>query len=144
MFGYELINEGQCLTGRWEERRAWIAEMSNYLRSLDQDHMIASGEWAYRSGGAAERREWLTDNALPNIDYCDVHHYPKADDDSFVDSPSALNDFIRNRVAAAYSLKKPLVFGEFGIGPEDYKGVSEVDWYRAYFEHAARNGAAGA
>ena len=144
IFGYELINEGQCLTGRWEERRAWIAEMSNYLRSLDQDHMIASGEWAYRSGGAAERREWLTDNALPNIDYCDVHHYPKADDDSFVDSPSALNDFIRNRVAAAYSLKKPLVFGEFGIGPEDYKGVSEVDWYRAYFEHTARNGAAGA
>src|SRR5256884_699476 len=23
IFGYELINEAQCLTGRWQERRAW-------------------------------------------------------------------------------------------------------------------------
>ena len=39
IFGYELINEGKCLTGRWEERRAWIAEMSAYLKSLDPNHM---------------------------------------------------------------------------------------------------------
>ncbi|HEX3084573.1 MAG TPA: cellulase family glycosylhydrolase, partial [Pyrinomonadaceae bacterium] len=142
IFGYELVNEAQCLAGRWDERRAWIAEMSTYLRSLDPDHMIAPGEWGYRS--AAERREWLADHALPNIDYCDVHNYPKDDKDVVVDSPKALNEFIENRVAAAYSLKKPLVFGEFGIGPEGYNGTSEVDWYRAYFEHAARNGAGGA
>ncbi|HEU5237362.1 MAG TPA: hypothetical protein VFU37_09490, partial [Pyrinomonadaceae bacterium] len=67
IFGYELINEGQCLTGRWEERRAWFNEMSNYLRSLDPDHLIAPGDWGYRS--AAERREWLQDHMLPNIDY---------------------------------------------------------------------------
>jgi mannan endo-1,4-beta-mannosidase len=142
IFGYELINEAQCLTGRWEERRAWISEMSNYLRSLDPDHMIAPGDWGYRT--AAERREWLADHLLPNIDYCDVHHYPKSDSDLLVDSPRALNEFIENRVAAAYSIKKPLVFGEFGIGPEAYNGVSELDWYRAYFDHAARNGAGGA
>jgi len=47
-------------------------------------------------------------------------------------------------VAAAYSIKKPLVFGEFGMGPEGYNGASEIDWYRAYFEDAARNGAGGA
>ena len=142
IFGYELINEGQCLTGRWEEQRAWIAEMSNYLRSLDPDHMIAPGVWGYRL--AAERREWLADHALPNIDYCDVHNYPKDDHDVGVDSPKALNEFIENRVAAAYSLKKPLVFGEFGIGPEGYNGTSEIDWYRAYLDYAARNGAGGA
>src|SRR6266699_1444294 len=32
IFGWELINEGQCGTGRWEERRAWFAEMSSDLR----------------------------------------------------------------------------------------------------------------
>jgi mannan endo-1,4-beta-mannosidase len=142
IFGYELINEAQCLTGRWEERRSWLSEMSGYLRALDPDHMIAPGEWGYRS--AAERREWLADHALANIDYCDAHNYPKDDKDSFVDSPRALNEFIQNRVAAAYSIKKPLVFGEFGIGPEGYNGTSEIDWYRAYFENAARDGAGGA
>jgi mannan endo-1,4-beta-mannosidase len=142
IFGYELINEGQCLTGRWEERRAWLNEMSNYLRSLDPDHLIAPGDWGYRS--AAERREWLQDHMLPNIDYCDVHHYPINDGDVFVDSPKALGEFIENRVAAAHSIRKPVVFGEFGMSREGYKGTSQIDWYRAYFDHTAREGAGGA
>lgn len=142
IFGYELLNEAQCVTGRWEERRAWIAEMSSYLKSLDPSHLIAPGDWGYRS--AAERREWLKDHALPNIDYCDVHHYPINDGDLFVTSTEALRDFVADRVAAAYSLKKPLVFGEFGMGPEGYKGISEIDWYRSYFDHTAREGAGGA
>jgi hypothetical protein len=142
IFGYELINEGQCLIGRWAERRAWLAEMSTFLKSLDPDHLIATGEWGYRS--AAERREWLADQSLPNIDYCDVHNYPRDDSDSFVDSPKALEQFIDNRVAAAYSIRKPLVFGEFGIAPEGYKGFTQIDWYRAYFEQTARAGVSGA
>src|SRR5215468_7204493 len=38
IFGYELINEGKCLTGRWDARRTWVAEMSGYLKSLDPNH----------------------------------------------------------------------------------------------------------
>src|SRR5215813_2457915 len=142
IFGYELINEGKCLTGRWEERRAWIAEMSAYLKSLDPNHMIAPGVWGYRT--AAERREWMKDHALPGIDYCDVHNYPRDDHDSLVDSPQALGEFIANRVAAAAAVNKPLVFGEFGMSPDGFNGATELDWYRAYFEHTARDGAGGA
>ncbi|MDX6384620.1 MAG: mannan endo,4-beta-mannosidase, partial [Blastocatellia bacterium] len=142
IFGYELMNEAQSLTGRWDERRAWMAEMSSYLKTLDPDHLIAAGEWGYRS--AAERREWLIDHALPNIDICDVHNYPRDDTDSFVDSPKALGEFIDNRVAAAFSIKKPLVLGEFGMSADGYKGFTQVDWFRAYFENAVRAGASGA
>jgi mannan endo-1,4-beta-mannosidase len=142
IFGYELMNEAQCLIGHWTERRAWLAEMSTYLKSLDPDHPIVPGDWGYRS--AAERREWLADHALPNIDYCDVHLYPRDDTDSFVDSPKALGEFIRNRLAAAVSLKKPLVLGEFGMSGEGHRGLSPADWYRAYFDNTAREGAAGA
>ena len=70
IFGWELMNEAQAVTSRWDERRAWIAEMSTYLKSLDPNHIIAPGDWGYRT--AAERREWLRDHLLPNIDYCDV------------------------------------------------------------------------
>jgi mannan endo-1,4-beta-mannosidase len=141
IFGYELMNEAQCVTGRWEERRAWIAEMSAFLKSLDPDHLIAPGDWGYRS--AAERREWLKDHTASTIDYCDVHNYPRDDHDLMVESPAALNEFIQNRVAAAYSIKKPLVFGEFGMSTDGFKGVSQIDWYRAYFEETARNGVGG-
>lgn len=142
IFGWELINEAQAVTSRWSERRAWIAEMSAYLKSLDPNHIIAPGDWGYRT--AAERREWLLDHQLPNIDYCDVHNYPVPDTDVSVDSPTALREFIENRAAAALSIKKPLVFGEFGMGGEGYKGFSQSEWYRAFFESNIRAGASGA
>lgn len=142
IFGWELMNEAQAVTGRWAERRAWIAEMSAYLKSLDPNHIIAPGAWGYRT--AAERKEWLADHLLPNVDYCDVHNYPRPDEDSAVDSPAALRQFIDNRAAAALSINKPLVFGEFGMGPEGYKGFSQVEWFRAFLEGNLRAGAGGA
>lgn len=142
ILGYELINEGKTVTMHWGERRAWFNEMSSYLKSLDPDHLITPGDWGYRT--AAERREWLADHSLPHIDYCDVHHYPRDDHDTAVESPDALLDFIDNRVAAAYSLRKPLVMGEFGMGVEGFKGFSQADWYRTYLEGNAREGASGA
>ena len=141
IFGWELMNEAQVITGRWAERRAWFEEMSAYLKSLDPNHLVTPGAWGYRS--SSERREWLADHAIPTIDYCDVHNYPRPDHDSFVDSPKALKDFIDNRVAAAYSLRKPLVVGEFGMGVEGHNGASQIDWYRALLEGNARAGASG-
>ena len=141
IFGWELMNEAQVITGRWTERRAWFAEMSAYLKSLDPNHMIAPGAWGYRS--SSERREWLADHSIPTIDYCDVHSYPRDDHDSFVDSPAALKEFIENRAAAAFSIKKPLVFGEFGMGVQGYNGASQIEWYKALFEGNARAGAGG-
>ena len=142
IFGWELMNEAQAVTGRWAERRAWIRDMSSYLKSLDPNHIVAPGDWGYRT--AAERREWLADHQLPDIDYCDVHDYPKDDTDSFVDSPTALREFIDNRVAAGFSLKKPVVFGEFGMGIDGYKGFSQAAWFRTYFESNVSAGSAGA
>lgn len=142
IMGYELMNEAQAPTGRRHERRAWVAEMSGFIRSLDPDHLITPGTWGYRS--AWERREWLEEHRLPNVDFVDVHNYPRDDLDSYVDSQAALGEFIENRVSAAYALNKPIVFGEFGMAPDGYKGSSITEWYRAYFEDAARMGASGA
>ena len=142
IFGWELMNEAQIITGHWSERRAWIAEMSAYLKSLDPNHMIAPGDWGFRS--AAERREWLLDHAIPTIDYCDVHLYPRDDHDIFVEAPTALKEFVDNRVAAAFTLGKPLVFGEFGMGPDGYNQVAEIDWFKAFFDANLRAGSAGA
>jgi mannan endo-1,4-beta-mannosidase len=142
IFAWELMNEAQVITGRWAERRAWFAEMSTYLKSLDPNHMVTPGAWGYRS--SSERREWLLDHALPAIDYCDVHNYPRDDHDSFIDSPAALKEFIANRAAAAFSLGKPLVMGEFGMSVDGHREVSQVDWYKAFFDGNAAAGAGGA
>jgi hypothetical protein len=41
-------------------------------------------------------------------------------------------------------LQKPLVFGEFGVPHDGFKGASLLEWYRAFFEYTARDGASGA
>jgi mannan endo-1,4-beta-mannosidase len=142
IMGYELMNEAQAVTGRWSERRAWVAEMSAYIKSLDPDHLVTPGIWGYRTSW--ERREWLEEHSLPTIDYCDVHNYPRDDQDSYVDSPDALRAFIMNRAAASFSIKKPLMFGEFNVGADGYKGFTQVEWFRVYLEASARSGIGGA
>jgi mannan endo-1,4-beta-mannosidase len=142
IFGWELMNEAQAVTGHWAERRAWIDEMSTYLKSLDPYHIVAPGDWGYRS--AAERREWLADHRLPTIDYCDVHNYPRDDGDSFVDSPNALREFTENRAAASFSINKPLIFGEFGMSLTGHNGFGQSKWFRNFFESNVRAGSAGA
>jgi mannan endo-1,4-beta-mannosidase len=142
ILGWELMNEAQVITGHWADRRAWIVEMSAYLKSLDPNHLITPGAWGYRT--AAERREWLADHSIKTVDYCDVHSYPRDDHDSFVETPRALREFIDNRAAAAFSIKKPLVFGEFGMGVEGYNQYSQAEWFKAFFAENARAGNAGA
>lgn len=142
IMAYELMNEAQAPTGRWAERRAWVAEMSTFIKSLDAHHLVTPGTWGYRN--AWERRAWLEEHALPTVDYCDVHVYPRDDHDSYVTSPEALQEFLDNRAAAAFSLDKPLVVGEFGMTPEGFEGRGQAEWFRAYFEATARAGASGA
>ncbi|MGH9901445.1 MAG: hypothetical protein ACRD68_06480, partial [Pyrinomonadaceae bacterium] len=118
------------------------AEMSAYVKSLDPHHLVTPGTWGYRT--SSERREWLADHRLPGVDYCDIHLYPRDDLDSHIDSPQRLKEFIDNRAAAALAVGKPLVVGEFGIPSEGFNEWSQAEWFRAYFEGAARSGVAGA
>ncbi|HYP54261.1 MAG TPA: cellulase family glycosylhydrolase [Pyrinomonadaceae bacterium] len=138
ILGYELMNEAQAPAGREPERRAWVAEMSAFVKSLDPHHLVTPGTWGYRN--AFERRAWLEEHRLPNVDYCDVHLYPRDDADSFVNDFDALEAFLTNRAAAALSLDKPLVVGEFGIPVEGFNGRTQADWYDAFFRAARLNG----
>jgi mannan endo-1,4-beta-mannosidase len=142
IFAYELINEAQSLPGRDAERRLWVDEMSRYVKSLDANHLVTPGVWGYRT--ARERREWIADHKLPAVDFCDVHLYPRDDADSFAATPDLMRDFIENRMAAALAVRKPLVFGEWGMVREGFGGVTQPDWFKNYFASAAQAGVAGA
>ena len=73
-----------------------------------------------------------------------MHLSPRDDTDAFVTSPNALSSFVLNRAAAARSLGKPLVLGEFNVPAEGFNGLSQAQWFRAYFDAAARWQAGGA
>lgn len=142
IFAYELMNEAQSETGRESERRAWTKEMARFIKSIDANHLVTSGVWSYRT--ARERREWLRDYELPEIDFCDVHLYPQDDEDSFVTSLDAQREFVENRAAAAREIGKPLVFGEYNIKTNEFAGKTKHEWFENFFSSCVRYGVSGA
>ena len=85
IMAWELINEPRAESDPTNEILvAWANEMSSYIKSLDDKHLIALGSegffnrehsnWAYNGYSGVD---WEAILALANIDYGTVHLYPE-------------------------------------------------------------------
>jgi mannan endo-1,4-beta-mannosidase len=120
----------------------WIDETSRYIRSLDPNHLIASGEEGYKVAPTTPdepRHAWLSNGqkgadyagnvALPGIDFATVHAYP----DHWRIPPGDLDwfnrHFIENRAALAHGVGKPVILEETGFPydrPPGYPGADDM------------------
>jgi len=157
IFAWELANEPRCVSD-WRcirgTFRAWVSEMSNYLRSLDPNHMITIGvEGFYNQDHAGEWPEghtWLydgyagtdfiDDHKLPNIDFCTVHLYP--DHWNMADKIPAVTQFLQHHIDDCTSvIRKPLIMEEFGKREPDRETVLQT-WMQTVYAGAVANAAA--
>ncbi|QGM99048.1 glycoside hydrolase 5 family protein [Methylocystis parvus] len=100
IFGWELANEPDDPPK--DLRASWIAEMSSYVKSLDPNHLVASG--------LSNVTDKLSDISIPTIDYSAWHGYPL-----FYDlSVDEFDDQIREFCAIARKAGKPALLEEFG------------------------------
>ncbi len=107
----------------------WLGFMSDFIRSVDPNHLIASGEEGYKSKphskAQVDRHWWLSDGSkgadyernltLPNIDFATVHAYPTHWMISTEDIDWFSEEFLADRARIAHKLKKPVVLEEIGI-----------------------------
>ena len=144
LFAWELFNESRVDTEEGARaRRAFIHEMSGYIRARDPHHLITSGVVGYAS--RREREEWLAVCSLPEVDYCDSHLYPQTAD--AVPSWAVLKDIIDDRVQLAhYVAHKPLVFGEFGFDTRaaSWRGLPRAAWFARFLSQVFKDGGDGA
>jgi mannan endo-1,4-beta-mannosidase len=125
IFAWELANEPRCKgTGAgapgWDNNTIveWAAEMSDYIKSLDPNHMVSVGDegflngggehWAYKANDGVDH-EALT--ALPGIDFGTYHMYPE-------DWGAGLEwgeRWITDHLRVARRLGKPTVLEEYGV-----------------------------
>jgi mannan endo-1,4-beta-mannosidase len=125
IFAWELGNEPRCKgTGPaapgWTNQTivTWADEMSNYIRSLDPNHMVSVGDegfldgggehWAYKANDGVDH-EALT--ALPGIDFGTFHMYPE-------DWGATLewgDRWIVDHLRVARRLGKPTILEEYGV-----------------------------
>lgn len=126
IFGWELANEPRCKNGSdfdaesgWDTGTisAWAKEMSDYIKSLDQNHLVSVGDegflnragehFAYRAEGGVDHAA-LT--ALPSVDFGTFHLYPHE-----WQTPNGFEErWIVDHVELAARLGKPSLLEEYG------------------------------
>jgi len=114
ILGWELMNEPGPSSDTLTE--TWITEMSKYVKSIDQNHLLSSGLDVF-DGGTAAGSIWNTMLALPSIDFGVWHAYPLYHDVT----PAAIVDHINQHCDITKTLHKPVLMEEFG-----YKSTSSI------------------
>ncbi len=151
IFAWELANEANAYfdpnaaDGVLED---WYQEMSAYIRSLDSNHLIATGEEGFdvpvhRDAYGSYTNGWVlsgeagtsyvNNTALPNIDFAGAHLYP--DVWGFSDALEDGRQWILDHVELAHEAGKPFVLGEFGN--------SDRSVYAEWLETIEESGVAG-
>ncbi|MCB9556762.1 MAG: cellulase family glycosylhydrolase [Deltaproteobacteria bacterium] len=140
IMAWELQNEMVGTPEAEAVRRAWFVEMSEIIRSIDDNHMIVPGLIGYNL--QLERESWLKMCGLPQVAYCDQHIYPEEHLRSR--GLKNLKAYIDDRVQLAhYVVKKPIVFGEFGFADRGAI-AARARWHRLFLRRLFDNGGNGA
>jgi mannan endo-1,4-beta-mannosidase len=128
IFAWELANEPRCGNGGPFDApdgcppgviTRWADEMSEYLKTLDSQHLVAVGDEGYfdrgktagdlYNGRAGVDHEALL--ALPNVDYGTFHLYP----DQWATGVDFGQRWIVEHLEAAAHAHKPTVLEEYGL-----------------------------
>ncbi len=128
IFAWELANEPRCRNyGKFDRIQdcnadvitAWVKEVSEHIKSLDPNHMVAVGDEGFfnRRGQSSEQyngKDGVDHEAflaMKSIDYGTFHLYPEA----WSTGAKWGNQWIIDHVAAAQKAGKPTVLEEYGM-----------------------------
>ena len=135
IFAWELMNEpryeepSEAKTGA--TLRAWVDEMSAYVKSLDPSHMVTPGLEGHESRygfGGDEGNPFVFIHQSPTIDFCTAHPYP-TEDWAKLNLDQTL-DLVRKWASDAHQVVgKPLVISEFNM-----HNVDRVLWWTEFYK----------
>jgi mannan endo-1,4-beta-mannosidase len=144
ILAWELMNESTVVGDEAAAaRRAWIVEMSRFIKKLDPNHLVSPGLLGYDSRW--ERAEWLRVMQLPEVDFCDLHFYP-TDNEHKLKGRAPIERAVDDAAQLArFVARKPLVIGEFGFPsqPPLWEGLGRPAWFDAFLGRALEDGVAG-
>ncbi len=146
---WELANEPRSSDPTGQIVTSWMNQMSSYLKTLDMNHLVSTGEEGldvsnagYASPDFYSNQAWLFDGsggvsfsrdaALPNIDIASIHCYPS--DWRFAADDASLWLRDHQRIATRYG--KPLILGEVGF-KDNVALYADALFNEAYLENAS-------
>jgi len=140
IFSWEIMNEADNPGENSNVIKNWYEEFSSFIRSIDQNHLIATGENGYDTYpnlysdidlmynsshflvNGSKGTSFYENSLLRNIDYTSFHSYPNG----WGLSAKAGKTWIKDHYEIADGFNKPTLLGEFGI--KENKLSVYIDW----------------
>jgi hypothetical protein len=134
IFAWELMNEPRC-RGCGGALQGWIEEMAAYIKSIDSNHLLSTGEEGFYASDGSSRssatrvnpevwagstgQDFLRNHAVPEIDFAVAHLWP----DNWgvftlggsLDAEFTETWIRQHALDATRILNKPFVLEEFGV-----------------------------
>ncbi len=139
----------------------WINEMAHYIKSIDKNHLVGSGEEGFLDSkntlgrtsypwtcGTGEGVSFAANAALDGIDVLSIHTWPFqwSISSEYKDLSTFPPEWIDEHLLIARSVKKPLYVGEFGWQILRTQGSDVLDrdnMFQKTFAHVASSEVAG-
>ena len=166
IFAWEIANEPRCQgTGGFSSSNtcssglytnnvwawkitAWVEEISQYIKSIDANHMIATGDegWYCQNEGCNGNTECdgyygistRNNTKVKDISFMSMHLYPTA----WGFNAEWANQWIANHTVIAHGLNKPVLLGEYGWQAYN-KGSQQPSIYKQWTDTVYSNGTNG-
>jgi mannan endo-1,4-beta-mannosidase len=153
IFGWQIINEGRNSGKDAQILRDWYQEIAQYIKSIDSNHLLSTGEEGFDEGTppeysaaeysntytlrANEGTSYVMNTAIPEIDFGNAHWYPTEYGFGYtVDA-----DFIKGQhiwaedhQKIAESFGKPFIIGEYGY--PGWGNESQTGMYNDFYTHS--------
>ncbi|MCA0457175.1 MAG: cellulase family glycosylhydrolase [Chloroflexi bacterium] len=128
IFAWDLMNEPE-IAGT-QLGRAWISEMSAHVKSIDPNHLVASGNEGFADGHAGSNPQ--LEMGISTIDFATWHTYPTYHKISVTDVTNQINAYCN----IAAQGQKPVVLQEFAY-PSSASDQSSIyqSWISAMHNH---------
>jgi hypothetical protein len=139
----------------WEMTRRIYREQAAFIKSIDPNHLVTSGDAGVRAEATSRRetfpdfryrddtwREHLANElaAQPEpLDLFSLHHYGPADPGPKGTELPAL-ERVRLTARAVRAARVPLFIGEMGQDAPTFRADPEAAWARAYLDMAEKEG----
>ena len=140
IFAWELANEPRAKSDATGQiLNDWIDEMSSFIKNIDSNHMVTTGEEGFYLGkgsgsmyDGSEGTDFISNHNHTNVDYASFHLYPDYWSISYDDSVQWIEEHADD---AHQILGKPVVLGEFNkMGPSRdayLQGWYETIWNKS-------------
>ena len=122
IMSWQLCNEPRPFGKECKEEFAvWIAEAAAIIKSIDSNHLVSTGSEGY-IGCNSDKELCERIHGDKNIDYITVHIWPanwgwasrEKPDSTIANACEKSKGYIKEHIALAHKLNKPVVIEEFG------------------------------